>query len=61
MKDMTKKELFQYVESIMDQYCKGCFLYQHIKNEAGKRVAHRFCISECTVGENLKEFGKKLS
>jgi hypothetical protein len=58
---MAKKELFETVQIIMEQYCEGCFLHQHVKKESGKRAAHRFCISECTVGEKLRELGKRLS
>jgi hypothetical protein len=58
---MSKKELYEIVDFTMEQYCKGCFLYQHLKKESGKRAAHRFCISKCTVGAKLREFGKKLS
>ncbi|MFL6561863.1 MAG: zinc-finger domain-containing protein, partial [Bacillus sp. (in: firmicutes)] len=39
----------------------GCFLHQHLKKEDGRRAAHRFCITQCTVGEQLQEYGKKLS
>ncbi|NHC39179.1 zinc-finger domain-containing protein [Bacillus sp. MM2020_1] len=54
-------ELLGHVESLMVQYCEGCFLHQHLKKEGGRRAAHRFCISNCTVGEQLQEYGKKLS
>ena len=59
MKNMTKRELFENVETIMEQYCKGCFLYKHLKKEAGQRAAHRFCISKCTVGERHQGIWKK--
>jgi hypothetical protein len=61
VKDRTKKELFESVQIMMEQYCKGCFLHQHLKKEFGKRAAHRFCITDCTVGEKLREFGERLS
>ncbi|MGG3469573.1 zinc-finger domain-containing protein [Neobacillus pocheonensis] len=49
------------VESMMKQYCDGCFLHQYLKKEGGRRAAHRFCITQCTVGERLQEFGKRLT
>ncbi|MGJ7921846.1 zinc-finger domain-containing protein [Neobacillus sp. LXY-4] len=58
---MTRKQLFSEVEQLMNRYCSGCFLYEHLKNEKGRRGAHRFCISQCTVGEKIKSYGKKLS
>ncbi|WML30931.1 zinc-finger domain-containing protein [Neobacillus sp. OS1-32] len=60
MKPTVRKEVLQQVELIMAQYCEGCFLHRHLKQEGGRRLAHRFCISQCTVGETLKEYGKKL-
>ncbi|MEW9049901.1 MAG: zinc-finger domain-containing protein [Neobacillus sp.] len=60
MKDSNRRELLSNVEALMAQYCNGCLLHQHFKQEGGRRFAHRFCISQCTVGERLKEYGKKL-
>ncbi|TRZ39126.1 zinc-finger domain-containing protein [Niallia circulans] len=45
----------------MNDYCKGCFLYEHNKTDKGKRHAHRFCISECTVGLEIKKYGDMLA
>ncbi|WP_147533720.1 zinc-finger domain-containing protein [Bacillus marasmi] len=56
-----RKQLFQELEQLMKHYCDGCFLHKHIKNNHGRRKAHRFCISECTVGEKIKGYGNKLS
>ncbi|MGG4469262.1 zinc-finger domain-containing protein [Paenibacillus alvei] len=55
-----KKWLLQ-AEELINDYCKGCFLYEHNKIEKGKRQAHRFCISECTVGLEIKKFGDMLA
>lgn len=57
---LTRKELLEEVEQLMNHYCKGCFLNQHFKKEKGRRGAHRFCISECTVGEKLRSYGNRL-
>jgi hypothetical protein len=61
MKNSERRELLSHVENLMGEYCDGCFLHQHLKKEGGRRLAHRFCISQCTVGEKLQEYGKKLS
>ena len=61
MKQTARKELLSQVESLMQQYCEGCFLHEHLKKEGGRRLAHRFCISQCTVGDRIQEYGKKLS
>ncbi|MDR6122656.1 hypothetical protein QFZ87_002253 [Bacillus sp. SLBN-46] len=60
MRDTGRKELLNHLENVMVHYCDGCFLHQHVKKEGGRRAAHRFCITQCTVGEKLQEYGKKL-
>ncbi|MEH7300646.1 zinc-finger domain-containing protein [Neobacillus drentensis] len=60
MRDTGRKELLNHLENVMAQFCDGCFLHQHVKIEGGRRAAHRFCITQCTVGEKLQEYGKKL-
>ncbi|MDQ0272043.1 zinc-finger domain-containing protein [Cytobacillus purgationiresistens] len=58
---MEKKKIVQEVGSLMGHYCEECFLYKHHRKEKGRNFAHRFCISECTVGQKIKSIGKKLS
>ncbi|MFB6466083.1 zinc-finger domain-containing protein [Cytobacillus sp. Hz8] len=58
---MDRKKLLDEMDYIMSQYCENCFLYKYHRDEKGKRFAHRFCITKCTVGEQLKYFGKELS
>ncbi|MDP4083514.1 MAG: zinc-finger domain-containing protein [Bacillota bacterium] len=58
---MKRKELIEDVESLIAEYCNGCFVHQAHKEEYGRRFAHRFCITQCTVGEMLKKYGEKLS
>jgi hypothetical protein len=58
---MIRRELLDHVEVLMNMYCEGCFLHKHLKKEGGRRVAHRFCITQCTIGEKLQEYGKKLN
>ncbi|MFS0776380.1 zinc-finger domain-containing protein [Neobacillus sp. 3P2-tot-E-2] len=61
MKNSSRKELFNHVETLLAVYCNGCFVHQQFKQEGGRRFAHRFCISQCTVGEKLQEYGKRLT
>ncbi|MBB2481565.1 MULTISPECIES: zinc-finger domain-containing protein [Heyndrickxia] len=58
---MERKKLLKEVDSIIEYYCEGCFIKSTLQKEHGKTFAHRFCIEKCTVGEKLKEFGKKLN
>ncbi|MET3696048.1 uncharacterized protein DUF2602 [Bacillus oleivorans] len=57
---MNRKTLLKELNDVVTTYCEGCFVHQTLKKENGKRYAHRFCISKCTVGEKLQEYGKKL-
>ncbi|WP_236719618.1 zinc-finger domain-containing protein [Neobacillus mesonae] len=60
MKPSVRKEVIHQLESLLAEYCDGCFVHRQLKKEGGRRQAHRFCISQCTVGGKIKEFGKKL-
>ena len=57
---MSRKEILAEVENLLSTYCNGCFLKKHHKHEKGKRFAHKFCITECTVGNQIKTCGNKL-
>ncbi|WP_053363902.1 zinc-finger domain-containing protein [Bacillus sp. FJAT-27251] len=58
---MGRKDLLEEVEELLATYCEGCFLKKQHKKDHGKRFAHRFCITACTVGEKIKVCGAKLS
>jgi Protein of unknown function (DUF2602). len=50
----------EHMDSILQTYCEGCFLYQYFKQEMGKRQAYQFCIQSCTVGQSLQKIGQRL-
>lgn len=58
---MDRKEAIEKVGEILDTYCNGCFLVHHHRKEFGKKYAQSFCIHQCTVGSELKKYGKILS
>ncbi|MGG7618010.1 zinc-finger domain-containing protein [Bacillus coreaensis] len=58
---LSRQQILREVEELMGRYCKECFLHKHHKDEKGRRYAHRFCITSCTVGEKIKEVGKRLT
>ncbi|WP_042355327.1 zinc-finger domain-containing protein [Bacillus rubiinfantis] len=60
MNQAVRKEVLKQLESLFTDFCEGCFIQRQLRKEGGKRLAHRFCISQCTVGEKIKEYGKKL-
>ncbi|UII54555.1 zinc-finger domain-containing protein [Cytobacillus spongiae] len=57
---MNRRKVLSEVAELMTTYCEGCFLHKHLKNENGRRNAHRFCITQCTIGERIKKYGEKL-
>ncbi|WP_077215383.1 zinc-finger domain-containing protein [Bacillus dakarensis] len=58
---MKREKILSEVDDLMKSYCEGCFLHKLHKDEKGRRFAHRFCISACTVGEKIKYYGEKLT
>ncbi|RLQ95164.1 zinc-finger domain-containing protein [Falsibacillus albus] len=58
---MKRQEIFTEVEEILSKYCNECFLKAHHRKEYGKSFAHKFCIKQCTVGQQLKKYGDRLS
>lgn len=58
---MDRKQVLMEVSDILDTYCNDCFVKSHFRKEYGKNYAQSFCIHQCTVGEKLKEYGKKLN
>ncbi|OXS80223.1 zinc-finger domain-containing protein [Domibacillus enclensis] len=58
---MNRTEVFLEVEELLNTYCKDCLVKSTLRKEKGKMAAHKFCITECTIGEKLKQYGDKLS
>ncbi|MBY0122666.1 zinc-finger domain-containing protein [Bacillus sp. S/N-304-OC-R1] len=58
---MNRKQLYDEVEELLNTYCQGCLLHKLHKDEKGRTYAHKFCITDCTVGEKIKLIGSKLT
>jgi hypothetical protein len=58
---MDKKMIRLKVGEILDTYCDGCFLKKYHRELYSKGYAQSFCINQCTVGEQLKTYGDKLT
>lgn len=58
---MSRIDVLLEVEEILETYCKDCLVKATLRKEKGKLSAHKFCITECTVGEKLKQYGELLS
>ncbi|MCP3738857.1 zinc-finger domain-containing protein [Rossellomorea sp. BNER] len=61
LNSVDRKQVMQGVNELLNTYCHGCLLKSHFRKDYGKTEAHRFCIQKCTVGQQLKLLGEKLS
>ena len=57
---MNRKKIYEELEEILS-VCEGCFLQKHFRKQNGRTFAHQFCLSQCTVGERLKQLGNELT
>jgi hypothetical protein len=57
---LNKLQILASLDRVQQHYCQGCFLHKQLKCEKGRRYAHRFCITQCTVGEKIKIYGQQL-
>lgn len=58
---MKKVSIINEIDDMLSTYCEGCFVKAQLRKDGGKTAAHRFCISECTVGTQLKFLGQELN
>lgn len=58
---MDKTVVMTEIDMILDKYCDGCFLKRQLAKDKGKTAAHRFCISGCTIGDQLKFLGEEMN
>ncbi|XXM74243.1 zinc-finger domain-containing protein [Lysinibacillus sphaericus] len=57
---MDRRQAVDKVDELIDTYCRDCLLKAYFRKESGKARAHRFCIKECTVGQEIRHYGEKL-
>ncbi|AOV07961.1 zinc-finger domain-containing protein [Sporosarcina ureilytica] len=58
---MKRLNVMSEIDTIMDTYCMDCFLKKTLAKDKGKTAAHRFCIKECTIGEQLRFLGEEMN
>jgi len=58
---LKKLTVIREIDEMLETYCDGCFIKRELKSNGGKTVAHRFCITQCTVGEQLRFLGSELN
>ncbi len=57
---MNKVSVMKEIDELTDVYCTDCLVIRDLRKTRGKTGAHRFCIKQCTVGEQLQFLGKEL-
>lgn len=58
---MDKSIIMNEIDSIIDTYCEGCFLKRQLAKDKGKTAAHKFCITGCTIGDQLRFLGNEMN
>ncbi|QHJ71188.1 MULTISPECIES: zinc-finger domain-containing protein [Planococcaceae] len=58
---MNKLTIINEIDEMLNTYCEGCFVRTQIRKDEGKTAAHRFCISNCTIGTQLQFLGNELN
>ncbi|MCM3610997.1 zinc-finger domain-containing protein [Planomicrobium okeanokoites] len=58
---MNKLSIINEIDEMLNTYCEGCFVRAQIRKDEGKTAAHRFCISNCTIGTQLQFLGNELN
>jgi hypothetical protein len=61
MEQLNKRTVISDIDEMLETYCDGCFIKRELRSNGGKTMAHRFCISSCTVGEQLQFLGEELN
>lgn len=56
-----KTIIISEIDEMIDTYCEGCFLKKQLVKEQGKTAAHKFCITGCTIGDQLRFLGNELN
>ncbi|AYU55244.1 zinc-finger domain-containing protein [Staphylococcus piscifermentans] len=56
----SEKQALDSIDELLNTYCKNCELKLYNRKENGKTYAHHFCIEECSVGKQIKQFGNEL-
>ncbi len=56
---MDRQQWLARIDALHDTYCVNCPIKATLTKEKSKTAAHRFCITTCTVGEELKQCGRR--
>ncbi|MFC5559210.1 zinc-finger domain-containing protein [Ureibacillus thermophilus] len=57
---MNKSAVIKDIDELIDTYCIDCPIKRDLRQTRGKAGAHRFCIEQCSIGEQLQFLGNEL-
>jgi len=57
---VNKNTVIKDIDELTDTYCNDCPIKGDLRKNRGKTGAHRFCIEQCSVGEQLQFLGQEL-
>ncbi|CAM4151826.1 zinc-finger domain-containing protein [Lacicoccus alkaliphilus] len=56
---MKEKTLLK-INQLEEKYCHGCLLKKMNREQGTRTSAHKFCITECSVGLRIRSHGNQL-
>lgn len=58
---LDRAHIIEEIDEVMDRFCENCLVKKTLNQERGKTAAHRFCIQECTIGDQLRFLGNEMN
>lgn len=55
-----KQETLYKINQLEEKYCHGCLLKKINRDRGNRTSAHKFCISQCSVGLKIRSHGNQL-
>jgi hypothetical protein len=48
------------INQLETRYCKECLIKKIKRNEESRTEAHKFCITQCSIGLRIRSHGNQL-
>ena len=55
----SEQNAIEKIDELMNTYCDKCLLKTHIRKQK-ENTSTSFCISECSIGKQIKQLGNEL-
>lgn len=57
---MDRKAILNEITALEKKHCKNCETRIEIQSQVGQSQSNRYCVSECDIGKEIQNLGKKL-